>query len=168
MQLMERAREWRDLIVYSGALTLREYELACVLNWMQRLSPMASVILKNQLSRTTWIKRQSDDKILLFSPKTAAWYQERWSPDCFFSNRSEETVAKALLRPANRDSNLTAEMMVFDGRLHSIEFNRPPRSVFGHYKEFRLKSLPESSLSWIREVEILSMEILADPMESKG
>jgi len=132
-------------ILYGGRSSLRSCEQACIDKWRDHLSMEAARILDRQLDRFNLIQHQAGDRLVVFycitEPSSQAWPDES-----LFPLRSDEIrVARLKLMVTSRGASnkLSAEIVLHNGRLSSIEFNKP---------------VPKGEFS------ILGIDILADPM----
>jgi hypothetical protein len=137
-----------------GSAKLRPYERAVLDAWRDRLPDDARAILGTQLALYDYVQRQSAGKVTCFF-----CLRDRecstWPADAFFPLRTTEDTPVARLTLARIDeqkkTHLRAEIVIGDGRLLSIDFNRRPVMVFP--KEVRL-----------RGVAVTNLELFVDPM----
>ncbi|NLW49187.1 MAG: hypothetical protein GXY86_17875 [Firmicutes bacterium] len=112
---------------------LRPYEKECIDNWKSKLSEDAKLILEKQLSILSF-QRQSNEKLLYFFYKKDPTCKN-WSNDMLFllkDSGKDIHAASLWLKSSSKktNSNLRAEIILYEGRLSTIEFNKPPKDFF--------------------------------------
>lgn len=133
---MELIKKFFRFLCYQKKL--RPYEKECLDYWKSKLSEEAKSILEKQLSILSF-QRQSNDKLVYFFFKKDPACKN-WSNDMFFllNDRGKEIHAASLwLRSSTKKTkaNLRAEIILYEGRLSTIEFNKSPREFFKDINE---------------------------------
>jgi hypothetical protein len=166
MQLIAQAKRfYKALLAAGSSFTVRDYEAFSILAWRDKLSQPAMSVLDKQLDLITWINRQSKEKLVLFHPDS----EEKWNacPGLLFPLRRTKTVARISIRIAgSKGPALNSDIVLFDGRLHSIEFDRVPRTIFSQSMVFRVAGLKQVTLAALKNVEVRNVKILEDPMQA--
>lgn len=136
-----------------GSSKLRGYELICLEAWKKMLSKDALDILNMQIKAYDLVQRLSNDKLVCFHYLKDSSY-ESWSDRMFFPLRGEgKVVATMTLRAAREGqrTSLKVDITFSRGRLFSIEFNRPPKTLFSKRED------PSN-------IEVTDVSVLINPM----
>jgi hypothetical protein len=149
------------LLLYGGTRTLRAYEVACIDAWKSNLSPQATAGLDRQMRHFNLIQRTPGGALVTLydstDPNGAAWD----ASDFFALRTSEVTAARVWLRcPTSQDeSDIKADLVLHNGRLSSIEFNKQPRSLRIGFKVVRIKLFLDPMQPGILGEQISSFDI---------
>lgn len=117
--------------LYGGTRTLRPHEVYCIDEWKNKLSPAAAKILDRQLQRFNLIQRSSGGTIITFYDLDDRNYST-WTDTDLFVNRSSELTAARIWfysQPPTQPTRIKADIVLHNGRLSSIEFSKPPKSL---------------------------------------
>jgi hypothetical protein len=149
-----------EYLLHRPSHALRDYELAILVSWRSKINQKAQQIFDWQLKTLPHVNRQTLDKVLFLHAKSSGWYARNWSTEQLFSIRREVVAARVILSGAQK-ARLKGDIVLLAGRIVSIEFNRPPRSVFPDPLQFRL-----SEVDWKKvdpTVPVEGVQVFIDP-----
>jgi hypothetical protein len=111
-----------------GWFKLKSYETDCINQWRSALSPEAALILDQQLKRLNYFRRYLKGKLLVFYCFNNVEFQH-WPKELSFPIGGEERcVFRLKLKPTSSDKgkNIRVEIVLYQGRLSTLQFNPSP------------------------------------------
>jgi hypothetical protein len=136
------------MLMYGSSFKLRPYEESVLDAWRKELSPEGNALLSAQLKHLVSYQRQAREMLCFFPLDHKAPYPPL-PEHTLFPCRLDCTAAVVHLAGSDRRGvrhKVRAEVGLYKGEITLIEFNQPP------------------SKRLVRDVEVMKVEILRDPM----
>lgn len=112
-------------LLYGGTSRLRNYESFCIDSFKDRLSSEAGMLVETQIKAVDLIQRFSQDKLVVFH-----FLKGDESALPLFPNRLPEfRVARVVIQSTSSHSEIRCDVVFHRGKLSSLEFSRPPKSL---------------------------------------
>lgn len=125
-------------LLYLGSSKLREYEVCCLNCLLQYLSKEQGEILNAQIKSINLVQRFSTDKLVVFH------FSELDMP--LFRNQADElNSARATIN--SKTSSVFCDFVFHKGRISSLEFNKPPKSLDDGFECSKVEIYEDLSIS---------------------
>lgn len=122
-------------LLYGATPRLRPYEGQCLEQFREKLGPDASSLFRRQLDARPLVRRHAQGKMVLFHfPEGTQSHLPR------FSNRAPELRVARMVLKAESGEQLRSDIVFHEGRISSLEFSKPPKTILSA-GEFQLQKV---------------------------